>query len=62
MKADKYGCWNTDRQEAYPVAESHFDPDYLAFVQTTTFVRDDSSQECRYDQRANDAKCEGCRK
>lgn len=60
-----YGCHNKPRAEGYYVKTGQAvvgveSPRVV--VQYAEYHADTSSRECRYDQRANDPKCAGCRK
>lgn len=63
--SDTYGCNNSIRQDGYYVGVGKA---IVGSGETKTirplamYYRDLSSRECRYDQRANDARCQGCKK
>jgi len=56
-----YGCNNSTRTQGY-YAPNRFTMGDGWFNLQPVFIEDKSSKECRYDNRANDKKCEGCKK
>lgn len=56
------GCWNTQRKDGYYVLARKFFPGSQEFLLVPQFIKDVMSKDCRYDYRASDPKCEGCRK
>lgn len=62
----RYGCHNSKREPGYYarsqtiVMDDREQPAGLVLDQIVEFVEDTLSKECRYDQRAADAKCVGC--
>lgn len=58
-----YGCWNSQRKDSYPVAVRDYWPrDMSHFDHKIVQVEDRGSRACRYDFRAADPECAGCRK
>lgn len=57
----KYGCNNSDRMPAYFARNRKYSEGGW-FITELMKIKDTSSKECRYDRRADDKKCEGCRK
>lgn len=55
-----YGCHNSERKPSYLVPIRVNAGDILVFA--TQHVADRASTDCRYDNRKNDKRCEGCKK
>ena len=57
-----YGCNNSERKESYPVHERQYANDGNAYGFKITTIEDKLSRDCKYDHRATDYQCSGCRK
>lgn len=63
-----YACHNSPRHQGYyakagsVVMDDKNQEEGLVLDQLVMWVDDTLSKECRYDQRANDPRCQGCGK
>ncbi len=58
---NRYSCHNRTMKAGYYAPDRVYSANG-AFVTTPTYIEDKSSRECRYDFRATDGLCEGCKK
>jgi hypothetical protein len=56
-----YACQNTERKDFYYGLSREYYPDGKFSIQLAK-IPNDSSPLCRYDARATDTRCNGCKK
>lgn len=56
----RHGCHNAERKPGYWLMQRHYSGE--RFVMQETFIADRGSTDCRFDTRATDPRCVGCKK